>query len=282
MTPLRLRMIQDMRVRNYSEHTIAGYVRNVARFARHFGVSPELLGSEHIRSFLVHLVEQEHAKDTTIANVVSGLKFLYRVTLDRESEVTKIPRPRRARRLPVILSREEVARLLATPRNPKHRALLIMGYGAGLRVSEVSTLRVDDIDSSRLVIFVRQGKGGKDRYVPLSARVLEALREYWRAFRPNYWLFPGRPPRERPMVPRCITRVATETAEHAGLKKRVGFHTLRHCFATHLLEAGVNIRIIQSLLGHNSISSTAHYSRITAEALSVAIKSPLDIPSDDG
>jgi integrase/recombinase XerD len=240
------------------------------------------LGSEHIRSFLVHLVEQEHAKDTTIANVVSGLKFLYRVTLDRESEVTKIPRPRRARRLPVILSREEVARLLATPRNPNHRALLIMGYGAGLRVSEVSTLRVDDIDSSRLVIFVRQGKGGKDRYVPLSARVLEALREYWRAFRPNYWLFPGRPPRERPMVPRCITRVATETAKHAGLKKRVGFHTLRHCFATHLLEAGVNIRIIQSLLGHNSISSTAHYSRITAEALSVAIKSPLDIPSDDG
>ena len=277
MTPLRRRMLEDLRVRNFSPHTTAAYTRYVARFAQHFGRSPGDLGPEHIRQFLVHLIDKEHASHATVTQVVSALRFLYRVTLNKSWVIDNIPRAKRPRRLPVVLSRQEIDTLLDVPTNLKHRALIATAYAAGLRVSELTGLRVGDIDSSRMVIHVRDGKGKKDRYVPLSPVLLDVLRRYWRFARPTTWLFPGRS-QDRPIVNRCVTRIVAKAAKAAGIKKRVGSHTLRHSFATHLLDAGVNVRLIQVLLGHRSLSSTAKYAHISPAALN-AVTSPLDLPS---
>ncbi len=275
MTPLRRRMLEDLRIRNFSPHTQKAYIRYVARFARHFGCPPDQLGPEHVRTFQVHLADAG-ASFATLTQVVSALRFLYRVTLEKDWVVERIPYPKPESRLPVVLSREDVIKFLSSPRNIKHRAILTTCYAAGLRVSEATHLRVSDIDSKRMVIRIQQGKGKKDRMVPLSPTLLDLLREYWCVAQPRDWLFPGKK-RSRPITRRSVQRVCVQARKASGLNDNVTAHTLRHSFATHLLEAGTNVRTIQLLLGHASLSTTATYTRVaTGEVLST--RSPLDLP----
>lgn len=274
MTPLRQRMLEDLRVRNYSPRTQATYIQHVARFAAHFGRSPDELTKEDIRSYLVHLVEAKRVSWSWFNQAVCALRFLYRVTLDRGDIVPHIPYPRTPKKLPVVLSAEEVARLLGAVRNPKHRAVLSTIYAAGLRISEALALKVSDIDSERMVITVRQGKGRKDRTVMLSPQLLEVLRGYARQARPRDWLFPGRRG-ERPLHTSAVQRACAEARAAAGLGKRATVHTLRHSFATHLLEGGTDLRLIQTLLGHRSIKTTAIYTHVSAQRLQDT-RSPFD------
>ena len=274
MTPLRRRMIQDMQLRNFAPGTIAVYVNCVARFARHFGKSPELLGPEDVRAYLLQLIEQRRPSWSYYSQNVQALRFLYKVTLGRDWALAHIAYPKQPKRLPVVLSPDEVARFFAAIDRLKDRALLMTAYAAGLRISEVVALRVEDIDSRRMVIRVRQGKGRKDRYVMLSPRLLDLLRRYWKAARPRTWLFPGREP-DRPIGVRTVTRICRRALQAAGLEKRVTVHTLRHSFATHLLEAGTDLRTIQVLLGHSSPRTTALYTHVSPAALR-ATASPLD------
>jgi site-specific recombinase XerD len=269
-------MLEDMRVRNLSPHTQRAYVENVARFARHFGRSPTELGPEEIRTYQVYLVEQRHLAPSSIEIAVCALRFLYKVTLTHPWSVDDlIPAPKKPHRLPVVLSPDEVVRALACVASPKHRALLTTCYAAGLRISEAVRLRPQDIDSQRMVIRIEQGKGQRDRYVMLSPRLLEVLRDWWRRSRPHTWLFPG------PRPDRPIGRGAVEDACHrarrlAGLTKPLTPHVLRHCFAVHLLEAGTDVRTIQLLLGHRSLETTARYLRIATTKV-CATTSPLDL-----
>jgi integrase/recombinase XerD len=274
MTPLRRRMIEDMQLRNFSPHTIRAYVDRVAQFARHFGKSPALLGPAEVRSYLVHLVQQRRVSWSHYNQTVAALRFLYRVTLGREEALPRIACPRQPKRLPVVLSPEEVLRFFRAVPGLKHRALLMTAYAAGLRISEVVALRVEDIDSRRMVIRVRQGKGRKDRYVMLSTRLLEILRQYWKAARPSDWLFPGQVP-GRPITVGSVHGICAEASHAADLGKHVTVHTLRHSFATHLLEAGTDIRTIQLLLGHRNLKSTALYTHVAPATLE-ATRSPLD------
>lgn len=273
MTPLRRRMIDDMRIRNFSPHTQQAYVRYIARFARHYGRSPADLGPKEIRDFQVHLVNNEQAKPHTLTQVVSALKFLYGVTLRRPWVIEKLARPKPEKRLPVVFSREQTLRILESPSNLKHRAILATIYSAGLRVSEVQHLRVSDIDSDRMVIRIVQGKGRKDRFVPLAVTLLELLRQYWLAVRPRTWLFPGADI-DRPISSRSVQRIATKACQMAGVNGSA--HSLRHSYATHLLEAGTSVRTIQLLLGHSSLSSTQIYTHVSKKHL-LETKSPLDM-----
>jgi len=275
MTPLRRRMLEDLRIRNFSPHTQKAYIRYVIRFTRHFGRSPDQLGPEHIRAFQVHLANAG-ASFGTLVQVVSALRFFYGVTLGKGWVIKRIPYPKPESRLPVVLSRADVIKFLDCLRNIKHRAILTTCYAAGMRVSEATHLRVADLDSKRMVIRIHQGKGKKDRMVPLSPTLLELLREYWRVARPRDWLFPGKK-QSQPITRRSVQRVCERARKAAGLDDRVTAHTLRHSFATHLLEAGTNVRTIQLLLGHASLSTTARYTQVaTGEVLST--KSPLDLP----
>ena len=274
MTPLRQRMIEDMRIRNLSPRTITCYVRQVARFAEHFGRSPQRLGPEEIRAYQHYLVDERRVSESRLVQTVAALRFLYQISLGREWPIRFIPFPRQRRRQPVVLSPEEVARLLAAAAGLKPRAVLTTAYAAGLRTGEVSRLRLVDIDSSRGVIRVEQGKGRKDRLVMLSPRLVEALRVYWRAYRPAEWLFPG--PTGQPITPRTVLRYCKRAATAAGLDKHVTLYTLRHSFATHLHEAGADVRTIQVLLGHRSLSTTARYTHISTATLHAA-PSPLDL-----
>lgn len=273
MTALRERMLADLRLRNYSPKTQQVYVERVARFARHFGRSPEKLGPEEVRAYQVHLLE-EKVSWSVFNQVVCALRFLYRVTLRRSWAVDQIPFPRQAKRLPTVLGTEEAERLLGAVGSLKHRTMLMLAYGAGLRVSEVVGLRVEDIDSQRMVIRVREGKGRKERLVMLSPVLLEALRRYWRWARPREWLFPGQDP-NRPLSVRSLQKVCERARRVAGLQKRVTVHALRHSFATHLLEAGTDLRLIQELLGHRSLKTTAIYTHVAVHRLA-AVASPLD------
>jgi integrase/recombinase XerD len=225
MTPLRRRMLEDLRIRNFSPHTQKAYIRYVARFARHFGCPPDQLGPEHIRTFQVHLADAG-ASFATLTQVASALRFLYRVTLEKDWVVERIPYPKPERRLPVVLSREDVIKFLSSPRNIKHRAILTTCYAAGLRVSEATHLRVTDIDSKRMVIRIQQGKGKKDRMVPLSSTLLDLLREYWRVAQPRDWLFPGKK-RSQPITRRSVQRVCVQARKASGLDDNVTAHTLR-------------------------------------------------------
>ena len=280
MTALRQRMLDDMRIRNYSPCTQEGYLRYVQRFAEHYNRSPDLLTPEHIRSYLVHLVN-DGVGQGVIVQTVCALRFLYRCTLKRDWHLTTrdIPSPKREKKFPVVLSREEAQRLLVSLSNVKHRTILATLYDCGLRVSELVGLRAPDIDSSRMLIHVRLGKGLKDRYVPLSPRLLDCLRNYWRAYRPEAILFYGAHP-GRPIVQRQVARICEKAAEDAGIRKRVSPHTLRHSFATHLLESGTDIRTIQRLLGHACLNSTAQYTHI-AENYLHATKTPLGFPAPE-
>jgi integrase/recombinase XerD len=272
MTTLRERMIQDMRIRNYSPHTVDAYVRCAAAFAKHFGKSPEYLGPKHVRCYQRYLVEERKIAWSRFNQTVCALRFLYRVTLDRDWMINHLPHPRGSRKLPVVLSLEELSAFLAAVKNLKHRTVLQTMYGAGLRISEALNLRIDDIDSQRGVLRISQAKGKKDRYAPLSPTVLDVLRAYWKAYRPTSWLFPGRSP-DHSMTSRTIQSVCKCAADKAGLSKPVTPHTMRHCFATHLLEAGTDLRTIQHLLGHRGMGTTAVYLHIAGSTVESARRS---------
>jgi integrase/recombinase XerD len=273
MTPLRRRMIEDMRLRNLARRTIDTYVDRVAAFARHFGTSPEHLGPEHIRAYLLHLVEQE-ASWAVFNQTRCALRFLYRTTLKRPWVDDGVVCVKTPRKLPVVLSLDEVAQLFAAVRDLRHRAILMTTYAAGLRLSEVVALRVEDIDSRRMVLRVRQGKGRKDREVMLSPRLLTVLRRYWTIERPRDYLFPGSRP-DQPISPSAVQKICKAALKASGLRKRISPHSLRHSFATHLLEAGADVRTIQVLLGHSHLSTTARYTHISAARLH-GTASPLD------
>lgn len=274
MTPLRQRMIEDMKLRNLAPRTIAVYTTRAAAFARHFGRSPEVLGREEIRSFLLYLVREKHVSWSVYNQTVAALRFLYEVTLDRHGVMVRVPCPKQPKKLPTVLSLDEMARFFGAVLGVKHRAILMTAYAAGLRISEVVALRVDDVDSQRMILRVRQGKGRRDRNVMLSPRLLALLREYWKVAKPTEWLFPGEVP-GRPITAGSVHRICVQAARAAGLGKHVTIHTLRHSFATHLLEAGTDIRTIQVLLGHRNLKTTAVYTHVSPTAVE-ATRSPLD------
>jgi len=267
-------MLEDMQLRNYSEHTIRAYLRGVADFAKHFGTSPQHLGPEQVRTYQLFLVQEKKVAWSSIVQTVCALRFFYRVTLGRPAMLEYIAPPRRPFTLPTILSPAEVAALLTVSRNLKHRAILTTLYAAGLRVSELCQLQVTDIDSARMVLRVRQGKGQHDRYVMLSPKLLPLLRQYWRQAKPQPWLFPGQPC-TRPMTTKAVYLVCRQAGQAADLPKVIHPHVLRHTFATHLLETGVDLRRIQLLLGHRSLQTTSRYLHVTPHALH-ATPSPLD------
>jgi integrase/recombinase XerD len=273
MTPLRQRMLEDMRMRNLSPLTQAAYIRAVAHFAQHFRRSPDQLDRTHVRQYLLRLVDRGVAW-STYNQVRCALHFFYRVTLGKDWPKEEVVCAKSPKRLPVILSRDEVRQLFAARHRIKTRALLMTLYGAGLRVAELVNLKITDIDSRRMVIRVEQGKGQKDRYVMLSAVLLGILRAYWKQHRPTSWLFPGADPNQ-PLETRTVQAICGAAARRAGLRKHVSPHTLRHTFATHLLEAGTDIRTIQALLGHRSLRTTALYTYVSPEKVG-ATRSPLD------
>jgi integrase/recombinase XerD len=266
MTPLRQRFLHDLQLRNYSPRTVQTYLQHVVRFARHFGRSPTQLGAEEVRQYQLHLLQERHASWSVFNQAVCALRFLYRVTLGAPFAVDMIPYGKRPRSLPAVLSRAEVAQLLALVPQPIERLILQTIYACGLRVSEVLGLRVGDIDSSRMLLWVRHGKGGKDRGVPLSPALLEALRAHWKRLRPTTWLFPGRTPTGQRSLG-ALQRVCRRAVRAAGFTKKVSLHTLRHSYATHLLEAGVDLLTIQRLLGHRDLQTTARYTHVTAPLL---------------
>jgi site-specific recombinase XerD len=265
MTPLRKRMIEDMQIRNLSPSTIKIYTQSVASIARYFGKSPELLGPEDIRAYQVYLVNERKVSWSTFNQAVCALQFLYRKTLGRAWAVDSIPFPKRPKGLPVVLSREEVATFLQAAGNLKHRTILMTIYSTGLRIGEALNLLISDVDSKRNVIRIRLGKGKKDRYVPLFPTLLTELRNYCRAYKPRTWLFPRRTA-DRPLTISAMERVCAEICGNIRSVKRITPHTFRHSFATHLLEAGTDLRTIQILLGHTSLSTTAIYLHVAVNA----------------
>jgi len=272
-------MLDDLQIRNYSPHTVAAYVRGVAEFAKHFGKSPDLLGAEQIREYQLYLVKERGVSWPTYIQAVSGLRFLYTHTLHQQVSIEHIPLPRTEKKLPIILSREEVAAMLGAPRNLGHRTILATLYATGARVSEVAQLQIPDIDSARNIIRIR-GKGNKERQVQLSPKLLELLRSYWRWKRPKDWLFPGGK-QGKPLTCTSILRACQKAAKKAGISKPVHPHSLRHAFATHLLESGVDLRTIQILMGHANLATTARYLHVIDTAARTA-PSPLDLlPSLD-
>jgi integrase/recombinase XerD len=273
MTALRRRMIEDMKVRNFSPVTQRCYVHAVAKFAQYFKLSPDRLGLAEVRAYQIQLVET--GTSWAAFNVaVSALRFFYGVTLGRPAMVERVPHARKQQQLPVILSSDEVVRFFAAVPSLKHRTALMAAYAAGLRVSEVVRLRVADIDSDRMLIRVEQGKGHRDRYVMLSAQLLVMLRTYWQEIRPKHWLFPGRD-ESRPLDASTLHWACRNARKAAKLGKPVSVHTLRHSFATHLLETGTDIRTIQVLLGHQHLSTTARYTQVATTTIGNTI-SPFD------
>jgi integrase/recombinase XerD len=273
ISPLRRRMIENMTVRNMSPTTQGSYIHNVKKFSLYFGRSPDSLGLEEVHIYQVHLVERGVAW-ATLNQVVSALRFFYGVTLGLKELPERIPYARRPKTVPVILSPEEVACFLEAVENRRDRVALTTAYATGLRAKEVVSIRIQDIDRSRMVIHVVNGKGGKQRYVMLSPILLGILRAYWKIERPCQWLFPGQGGM-KPLDP-CALNVACRAAvEAAGLRKRATVHSLRHAFATHLHEQGTDIRIIQALLGHSQLSTTARYVNVSMSTIAAA-RSPLE------
>jgi site-specific recombinase XerD len=275
MTALRQRMIEDMQIRNLAPHTQRAYLQYVTLFAKHFRKSPEKLGPAEIRSFQLYLGQDRMLAASSIGVAVAALRFLYKITLQRGWNVDDvIPHGRKPQTLPVTLSPEEVARFLDAVESRKHRAILTVCYAAGLRISEVVHLTPAAIDNQRMVIRVHQGKGQKDRYVMLSPKLLDILREYWRTERPKKWLFPGDLPGQ-PIGAAAVEDVCRIVRRKINLGKPVTPHSLRHAFAVHLLESGTDLRTIQLLLGHRSLNTTARYLRLATSKI-CATASPLD------
>jgi integrase/recombinase XerD len=286
VSPLRQRMIEDMNARKLCAGTQKGHIHSCKRFAAFLKRSPDTATAEDIRRFQLHLSET----GASICNrnrIMTGLRFLFRVTLRRLDLAAEIYHIREPQKIPLVMSADETKRLLAVASSLKARILLSLGYGCGLRAGEVVRLKVKHIDSAQKIIRIEQSKGRKDRNVMLSARTLDLLRQWWKVRPPSYdattplqerWLFPGRKP-GTPMTPRQLRHLFHEAADAAGIKKGVTLHALRHSFATHLLERGTDIRIIQALLGHDKLDTTARYTRV-ATGMIAAIKSPLDLLSE--
>jgi site-specific recombinase XerD len=260
MTPLRQRMLEDMSIRNLAENTQSAYLQQVAAYSRYFGRSPDQLGPEAVRTYQLYLMEVRALTPSSIC-VATG--------------VEEIPMPKRPRKLPEILSPEEVRHFLDAIINHKHRAILMTAYAAGLRVSEATHLKVTDIDSQRMMLRVEQGKGMKDRYVMLSPRLLDVLRTYWKSARPTRWMFPGEVPGQ-PITREAVGLACQKARRDAGITKPITPHSLRHAFATHLLESGADLRTIQLLLGHRSLATTARYLKVATTTVCATI-SPFDL-----
>jgi integrase/recombinase XerD len=265
MTPLRQRFIDDLRLRNYAARTIETYVGRIIAFARHFGRSPELLGPEEVRAFQLHLLERK-VSWSSFNQAVCALRFLYGTTLGRPEQLPLIPYGKRPKTLPSVLAPQEVLRLIDAPQTPRDRVFLQVAYGCGLRLSELLHLQVADIDSARMVIHVRHGKGAKDRLVPLSPRLLQELRAYWRRYRPSTWLFAGDKPGQ-PITGSNMQRRFGRLVQRVGLTKHCSLHTLRHSYATHLLEAGVDLLTLKMLLGHKTLETTTRYLHVNTQRL---------------
>ena len=268
------RMKMDLELRGFSLQTQKNYLGNVRRFVAHFDRSPETLGREEARAYLHHLISERGLSKSTLHSVYSALKFFYETTLGQSWESFALPRPKTSRKLPLVLSRQEVQMVIEAPRNLKHQALLTTIYSGGLRLSEAIHLRAEDIDSKRMMIRVRQGKGDKERYTILGQRTLMLLREYWQSHKPVHWLFPGQPP-DQPLSGRSGQKIFRRAIEQVGIHKAATVHTLRHSFATHLLEADVDLYYIQRLLGHRSTKTTSIYLQVSRRDLA-RIASPVD------
>jgi integrase/recombinase XerD len=276
MTPLRERMTQDMQVRNLALNTQMSYVQQVSLFARHFDKSPEALGPEDIRAYQVYLTNERKLATSSILIAVSALRFLYKVSLKRNWTFDDvIPAPKKPQKLPIVLSPEEVLHFLECTGSTKHRAILTTCYAAGLRISEAVRLKPTDIDSQRMVIRVDQGKGQKDRYVMLSPKLLETLRNYFRVVRPKTWLFEG-DVSGQPITRGAVEHACQKASRISGIRKPISPHSMRHAFAVHLLESGTDVRTIQLLLGHRSLATTARYLRIATSKV-CSTSSPLDL-----
>jgi integrase/recombinase XerD len=281
VTPLRERMLEELRRRNYSPDTSRGYIHAVAQVAEYFHKSPELLGVEEIGQFQLYLLEEKKLALGTIALRMGALRFLYkRVLRRRDLDFENLPLLKTPKKLPVVLSPEEVTRLIEAAPNLLYRTLLMLLYATGLRRTEASRLKVCDIDSSLMLIHVRQGKGARDRELPLTQKLLDTLRHYWRfcKIKPRVYLFPSHwedAAEEKPISDKTIWNACHESALRAGINKRLGPHTLRHCFATHMLEAGADLRTIQLLLGHQRLKETAIYLHLSRRHLQAAVN-PLD------
>jgi integrase/recombinase XerD len=273
ISPLRRRMIEDMTVRNFTPDTQRDYIRAVKNLAAFLGGSPDTATPEDLRRFQLHLT-QGGVRPPTINGTVTALRFFFKVTLDRPDATRSLAFVYEPRKMPTVLSPAEVARLLEAAAGPKYKAALSLAYGAGLRAMEVVSLKVSDIDSQRMMLRIEQGKGRKDRYAMLSPQLLELLRDWWRMARPQVWLFPGRDPL-LPMTTRQLNRAVHAAAQMAEIRKRVSLHTLRHSFATHLLEQNIDIRVIQVLLGHAKLDTTARYTHVASNLIR-EVMSPLD------
>ena len=281
MTRLRKLMLDELERRNYTQSTRRAYLAGVADFARHFHRSPDQLGLDHVREYQVHLFRVRKLSASTVAARIAALRFLFVQVLKRPWTVQDTPYPKHPQKLPAVLTQQEVARMIDATHNPLHRVVVMTLYATGLRRLELTHLKVADIDAARMVIHVRGGKGRKDRDIMLSPKLLEALRQYWRSLKhkPKEWLFPGggraHDNLETPMTDKVVWHAVQQAAKRAGIEKRIHPHTLRHSFATHLLETGVDLRTIQLLLGHSDLKATTVYLHLSHRHLQ-ATASPLD------
>ncbi len=283
MTHLRQRMLEELQRRNYAESTIRSYLSAVEDYARYFRKPPDQLGSEHLRQYHLHLIDRKLATNTIVARI-AALRFFYVKTLGRPSPELKLPNPKRPKQLPTVLSREEVGRLIGAATNLYRHTILLTLYATGMRRNELCQLKVTDIDSERMIIHIRQGKGRRDRDVPLQPNLLRVLRAWWRWKRPRTWLFPGgtyHSRADRPISSKAVWHVVHDAASLAGITKHISPHTLRHSRATHLLEAGADLATIQRLLGHSDLESTTVYLHLSDRHLK-AVSDPVDdIPLPD-
>lgn len=263
---LRQQMTDDMMIRNLADSTREAYLGKITKFAQHFNCCPSELGPDQVREYQIYLLKEEGASASAMVQVVAALRFLYKTTLKKEWAVDAIPYPKRVRPLPKVLSREEISLFLSSVTNVKHHAVPTATYSCGLRVSEVVALRIEDIASRRMLLRIQNGKGGRERWVPLSPALLELLRSYWKQYRPDPWLFPGRS-RDQPMKRQNVTYICRKASERLWSMPRVNPHLLRHSYATHLLEDGVDLRTIQVLLGHASPTTTAIYAHVSERKL---------------
>jgi integrase/recombinase XerD len=274
MTDLRKRMLEELQRRNYSPTTIRCYLRVVQDFARHFGKRPDHLTREHMREYHWHLLQKRKLTPKTVGLHIAALRFFFVKTLRRPYVQVDLPYPKMPERLPTVLSQEEVARLINSARNLLDYTMLMTLYGTGMRRAELIRLKTEDIDSQRMIVHIRQGKGNRDRDVPLTPKLLETLREYWRWMKPKTYLFPGTVNgwrADKPLTPKCVWTAVHDAAKQAGIHKRVSPHTMRHCFATHLLENGTDLRTIQMLLGHVDLETTAVYLHVSRIHLQTVI-----------
>ena len=280
MTALRRRMTEDLQLRGYADRTIEAYLHTVSQLARFHGIAPDRITEEQIRDYLLHLTNVRKVAASSFTQALCGIKFFYEQTLGRHWPVLRLARPRRADRLPVVLSQEEVRRVLAAVRTPRYRACLTLIYACGLRLLEGLRLQVPAVDGARKLLHVHRGKGGKDRLVPLPDAALTLLREIWRTHRDPVWLFPATPLARRrasggtpipPIHPSTLQRAFKRAVKESGIRKHAHVHTLRHSYATHLLEAGVPVVLIQEYLGHASPSTTAIYTHLTRELRAQAL-----------